>query len=73
MEQKYHVNLNAAERWYLKKHIQGKKHSLESKKRAGALLELDESEGRTPPPVKRIASHIGVSELSVRRYRKQAV
>ena len=71
MKQAYHVKLSAVERRYLKKHIQGEKHSLESKKRAGALLELDESEGRTPPSVKHIASHIGVSELSVRRYRKE--
>lgn len=71
MKQQYHVKLSAAERQRLKKHIQGKKYSLESKKRAGVLLKLDESEGRTPPPVKNIASQIGVRELSVRRYRKQ--
>lgn len=35
------------------------------------MLELDESEGRTASSVKNIASHVGVSELSVRRYRKQ--
>lgn len=34
-------------------------------------MELDESEGHTPLSVKNVASHIGVSELSVRRYRKQ--
>lgn len=71
MKQQYQVKLSAAERGYLKKHIRGKKHSLESKKRAGVLLELDEGEDRTAPSVKYIASHIGVSELSVRRYRKR--
>jgi hypothetical protein len=71
MKQQYHVELSGVERKRLKKHIQGKKHSLESKKRAGVLLELDESEDRILPSVKNIASHIGVSELSVRRYRKQ--
>lgn len=71
MKQQYHVELSAEERRRLKKHIQGKKQSLESKKRAGVLLELDESGDRTPPSVKKIASHIGVSELSVRRYSKQ--
>ena len=71
MKQQYHVKLSEAERKQLKKHIQGKKHSLESKKRAGVLLELDESEGRTPRAVKDTSSRIGVSELSVRRYRKQ--
>lgn len=71
MKQQYHVNLGDAERRRLRKHIQGKKHCLESKKRAGVLLKLDESVGRTPPSVKSIAKQIGVSELSVRRYRKQ--
>lgn len=71
MKQQYHVELSAAEQRRLKKHKRGKKNSLESKKRASALLYLDESEGRTPPPVKSIASHVGVSELSVRRYRQQ--
>lgn len=47
------------------------KYSLESKKRAGVLLALDESGGQKPQPVKIIAAHNGVSELSVRRYRKQ--
>lgn len=70
MKQQYHVELNVVERQQLKKHMQSKKESLESKKRAGALLSLDESEGRTPPAVKSIALHIGVSELSVRRYRQ---
>ena len=71
MKQQYHVELSEAERERLKKHIQSKKHSLESKKRAGVLLKLDESGERTPPPVKKIASRVGVSELSVRRYRKE--
>lgn len=71
MKQQYHVELSGAEQKRLKKHRQGKKHSLESKKRAGVLLELDESGNRTPPSVKKIALHNGVSELSVCRYRKQ--
>ena len=71
MRQKYHVNLSETERKRLKKHIEGKKHSLESKKRAGVLLELDENGERIPPSSKSIASHVGVSEESVRRYRKQ--
>lgn len=73
MKQEYHVELTEGERRQLKKHLQGKKHSLESKKRAGVLLKLDESEERIPAPVKAIAAQIGVSELSVRRYRKQYV
>ena len=71
MKQQYHVKLNGMERKQIKKHIQGKKHSLESKKRADVLLALDESENRTPLTVKKIAARIGVSEGSVRKYRKQ--
>jgi len=33
-------------------------------------LDLDESDGRNPAPVKRIAAQNGVSEESVRKYRK---
>jgi len=71
MKQQYHVKLNGTERKQLKKHMQGKKHSMESKKRASVLLELDESENRIPLPTKKIAARVGVSEGSVRKYRKQ--
>lgn len=71
MKQEYHVELSRAERRQVKKHLESKKHSFESKKRAKALQELDESEGRVPPPVKVIAARVGVSEGSVRKYRKQ--
>ena len=71
MKQQYHVNLKASERQRLAKHIRSKKSSLESKKRAGVLLELDESEGRVPGPVKVIAGRKGVCEESVLKYRKQ--
>lgn len=70
MKQKYHVELSEMERKELGKHLKCKKQSLESKKRAGALLELDERAGAKPPAVKEIARHNGVSELSVQRYRK---
>jgi len=71
MEQKYHVILREKERTELRKHLRSKRASLESKKRAGVLLALDENENRIPSPVKRIASQHGVSEGSVRKYRKQ--
>lgn len=71
MEQKYHVNLSDGERRELKKHLRSSRNSLESKKRAGVLLALDESENRIPAPVKGIAARHGVSEGSVRKYRKQ--
>ena len=71
MKQEYHVELSPSEREQIKKHLRSKKHSHESNKRAEALLDLDESKGRIPPPVKVIAAHAGVSEGSVRKYRKQ--
>lgn len=71
MKQKYHVKLSAAERKQIKKHRQSNKHSMESKKRACVLLDLDESDGKQVAPTKTIAARHGVSELSVRRYRQQ--
>lgn len=71
MRQKYHVSLTEAERKQLKKHVYGNKHSLESKKRAGVLLDLDENQERTQLDTKVIAAHHGVSEESVRTYRKR--
>ena len=73
MKQQYHVHLKASERQRLAKHIRSNNYSLESKKRAGVLLELDESEGHVPAPVKVIARRKGVCEGSVRKYRKQYV
>ena len=71
MEQKYHVKLSEGEQTELRKHLRSKRNSLESKKRAGVLLALDESENRIPAPVKTIAAQHGVSEGSVRKYRKR--
>ena len=73
MEQKYHIKLSEGERRELRKHLRSKRNSLESKKRAGVLLALDESENRTTAPVKTIAVQHVVSEGSVRKYRKQYV
>jgi len=73
MEQKYHVVLSGEERLELKKHLRGKGKRQESKKRAGVLLALDESEDRIPDPVRSIAARKGVREGSVRKYRKQYV
>lgn len=71
MKQKYHVNLNESERKQLLKHKRSAKYSMESKKRASVLLDLDESNGRQPAATKEIAARNGVSELSVRKYRQQ--
>lgn len=59
-----HVNLSVEERETLKKHISAKKNSLESKKRAQILLDLDESQG-TPALAKIIAAKRGVSHNSI--------
>lgn len=71
MKQKYHVKLSEAEYHQCEKHVRSKKYSMESKKRAKVLMDLDESNGKIPEKVKRIAARQGVSELSVRRYRQQ--
>ena len=71
MKQRYHVNLTETEREKAEKHLRSKKNSMESKKRAKVLLDLDESNNRKAEPVKKIAARNGVSEESVRIYRKQ--
>ncbi len=62
MKQKYHVILSETERAKLKKQKENKKVSLEAKKRAHALLELDESNGKKPLSSKKIGSKVGLSE-----------
>lgn len=71
MRQQYHVILSETERKELKKYQRNKKHSMRIKKRAGVLLELDENNGRKPPSTKAIAARNGVSEESVRIFRKE--
>jgi transposase len=71
MKQKYHVKLTEAERQEIRKQIRSKKNSMEIKKRASVLPDLDESNNRIPEPVKRIASKNGINEEVVRKYRKQ--
>ena len=71
MKQKYHVVLSESERKAIEKHLCSKKHSMESKKRAKVLLSLDESDCRKPDSTGKIAAVNGVSEESVRIYRKR--
>ena len=71
VKQKYHVNLSGNDRRELEKHKRSLKHSMESKKRACVLLDLDESDGRRTATTKEIAARNGVSESSVRKYRQQ--
>jgi transposase len=71
MKQKYHVKLSEAERTKLKKQKESQKVSLEAKKRAHALLELDESNEQTAMSSKKIAAKVGLSAGCIDKYRKQ--
>ena len=71
MKKKYHVKLSESERAKLKKQKESKKNSLEAKKRAHALLELDESKGKKPLSSKKIGAKVGLSEGCIDKYRKQ--
>ena len=50
--QKHHVNLSEDERKRLEKHLRSKKYSMESKRRAYILLDLDEKQGKKLPTMK---------------------
>lgn len=69
--QKHHINLSGEERKELAKHLRSGKASMESKKHAQILLDLDESEGRKLPTLKRVAAHRGVSEVTIWKTRKK--
>ena len=71
MKQKYQVNISESDRKELNRHLRSKKGSMESKKRAKVLLALDESAGRIPANTRQIAAANGVSEESVRVYRRR--
>lgn len=70
--QKYHIVLSEAERKELTKHIQGKSRGMSSKKRAKALLDLDERSGKREYTTKEISARNGISEPTIfsicRRY-----
>lgn len=69
--QKYHINLSEEERKEVKKHLHSKKASMESKKHAQILLDLDESQGKKLPTMKYISAHRGVSEVTIWKTRKR--
>jgi len=69
--QKHHVNLSADERKRLEKHLRSKKYSMESKRRAYILLDLDEKQGKKLPTMKSISARRGVSEVTIWKTRKQ--
>lgn len=69
--QKYHIKLSEAERKKLAKHLRSKKASMESKKHAQILLDLDESQGEKLSKMKRISTRRGVSEVTIWKTRKK--
>ena len=69
--QKYHINLSTEERKRLKRHLRSKRHSMESKKHACILLDLDESKGKKLPALKIISARRGISEVTICKIRKQ--
>ena len=71
--QKYHVKLSGEERKRVEKPLRSKKHSMESKKRAYILLDLDESLGTKLPTLKSISARRGVSDVTIYKTRKQYV
>jgi len=71
MKQKYQVKLSETEQEKLKKQKESKKVSLEAKKRAHALLELDESNEKKSMSSKKIGSKVGLSAGCIDKYRKQ--
>lgn len=68
--QKYHVKLSDEDRKRLTKHIRSKRASMESKRRAYILLDLDESQGKKLPSMKSISARRGVSEVTIWKTRK---
>lgn len=71
--QKYHIKLADNERQKLKKCLYSKKYSMESKTHAKILLSMDENQNIKLPAMKSIASHCGVSEVTLWKVRKKYV
>ena len=70
-KQKYHVKLTNEEQKKLKKFLSSKKYSMESKTRAKILLDLDESNGKELALLSDVASHHGVSDITLYKVRKK--
>jgi transposase-like protein len=68
--QKWHVNLEKSESKKIKMVLRSKKLSMETKKRAQILKDLDESDGRKPESVGEIARKRGVCQNTVIYTRK---
>ena len=69
--QKYHVKLSEEERKRVEGHLRSKKYSMESKKHAYILLDLDESMEKELPTLKSISARRGVTAVTIWKIRKQ--
>jgi transposase len=68
---KWHVYLSKEDQKTIKMVLRSKKESLESKKRAQILLDIDEAEGRTPESVSTLMKKRGVSVNTVTETRRK--
>lgn len=69
--QKWHVILDKADRKKIKMVLRSKSASMEAKKRAQILLDVDEGGGRVPDSVGEVMRKRGVSEGTVIRTRQK--
>ena len=68
---KWHVNLGNSDRKKIKMVLRSKKVTLEAKKRAQILIDIDESGGRTPDSVSTVMKKRGVSANTVTETRRK--
>jgi hypothetical protein len=69
--QKWHVVLMKCDRKKIRIVLQSNKHSMEVKKRAQILLDLDETGGRAPESINKVMKKRGVAENTVVNTRKK--
>lgn len=69
--QKWHVELDKAARKKIKMVLRSKKISMEAKKRAQILLDIDENNGRVPESLSKITVKRGVSQNTIVSVRKR--
>jgi len=68
--QKWHVNLTKEERKKIKMVMRSKRTTMEAKKHAQILLDIDESDGRKPLSLSRVTVSRGVCQNTVIRVRR---
>ena len=68
---KWHVELSKTDRKKIKMVLRSAKMSLEAKKRAQILIDIDESDGRTPDSVSSVTTKRGVCPNTVTETRRK--